>query len=385
MTYANATLSQLRDLCRSRSIGADGAANGKTSWVATASRAGMEAALEAHDAGTTLTLPFATAETFKVAGADTSAAAADLLAQAVALLTANRGTSALDESRVLELIREHTRPQLHTIVLDPVVGGSGVNVGRVHKDFERILRILRTNLELQAQGSTTFSPYLYGPPGTGKTTCLMHVFKVLFPELPMETDSYNDAMSAVSIFGYRTQGSGDYVETPFYRAFVNGGGYLGDELDKGSPFVFGALNMALANGQCSFAAGQRTRHAAFLSAFSGNTVGLGPTPMYPDRSVQPGDLRDRMTFVPFGIDESLEADVAATIDDTVNGRDWVRWVREARAYVASTNIPLIITPRATFAGLNLMKAGFTVDEVRDAAVFKGTSTDIRDAVLRGVK
>lgn len=382
--YLVASLAELRSECRSRGLGADGQRGGRTSWVALASRAALVQSLEADDAGLVLSLPMVTAETNKASGVDTSTAAADLLAQAVGLLTAN-SVGQLDEQRVIELIREHGRVETHTVVLDPTTGNPGVNVGRTHRDFERLLRIMRRSLDATAAGQPMLVPYLYGPPGTGKTTAVMQAARALFPEQALECDSYNDAMSAVSIFGYRTQGSGDYVETPFFRAFTRGGVYLGDELDKASPFVTGALNMALANGQCAFACGQQMRHARMCVCFGGNTVGLGATPMYPDRSVLPADLRDRCVFVPFNVDENLEAAVAAAIADDDAARAYVSWVRAARAYVTASNVPLVVTPRATYAGLQLMQAGFTFEEARDAAVFKGASADVRDAVMRGAK
>jgi hypothetical protein len=73
-------------------------------------------------------------------------------------------------------------------------------------------------------------------------------------------------------------------------------------------------------------------------------------------------------------DEELEAALAMAQYGEA-GKAWHRIVTSARAAAKLQGLKVIISPRATFGGIALLKAGFDVNEVADMTFLAGLSPE----------
>jgi len=235
------------------------------------------------------------------------------------------------------------------------------DVGVVHKRFPVLLQMA------QARDKDGFVPpiYLYGPAGTGKTTAARKLADALGLRF-----YYNGAIgNAYELSGYMDAG-GTYRETPFYKAYSEGGVYLFDELDSSMPGAVLAFNAALANGHAAFPIGNVARHRDSVIIAAGNTCmrGDGNTAGF-QRMKQDAAFRDRFTYLEWPIDETLEASIASAYGDEWGWLDMVRRMRRAAERAGIRDFE--ITPRATDRGLALLRAGLPMEEVTAAVVRKG--------------
>ena len=84
--------------------------------------------------------------------------------------------------------------------------------------------------------------YMYGPAGSGKSFTAKQIAEAL--SLPYFETS--QAMFSYDLKGYGDAG-GNYVETPFYKAFTQGGLFFLDEVDASASEAMVVLNNAIAN------------------------------------------------------------------------------------------------------------------------------------------
>jgi MoxR-like ATPase len=369
MDYSTQSREALQALARERGIGADGAP-GRTSWVAIAARATLTAALEASDKGQPLALPLESVKAGPTAQAD----AAALLAQAVALLAGQGGK--LDEPRVRDIAAEEARKALapKTLVLHEA-SGERVEVGRTHEAFDRVLEVLDKGL----------IPYLIGPPGVGKSHMGRQLAAALAPKVKAESgaesyafeaDSFNEGMQDWRVSGFKSVTTGEFIASPFYRCCTLPGLYLGDEIDKALANVVGTFSLALDNTHASFACGLVRKHEWFRCMFAGNTVGLGATPQFPDRSRLPDDFRDRVVYIHVGVDMKLEREIALAFNPKAD--NWVDRVQAVRERVNAAALPLSITPRASSQGARLLALGWALADVERACLWRHAP----DAIVR---
>lgn len=250
---------------------------------------------------------------------------------------------------------------VRVVVEDRRAGGETRDVGVVHKRFPVLLQMA------QARDRDGFVPpiYLYGPAGTGKTTAARKLADALGLSF-----YYNGAIgNAYELSGYMDAG-GTYRETPFFKAYSEGGVYLFDELDSSMPGAVLAFNAALANGHAAFPVGNVSRHRDSVIIAAGNTCmrGDGNTAGF-QRMKQDAAFRDRFTYLEWPIDETLEASIASAYGDDWGWLDMVRRMRRAAERAGIRDFE--ITPRATDRGLALLRAGLPMAEVTAAVIRKG--------------
>jgi cobaltochelatase CobS len=258
---------------------------------------------------------------------------------------------------------------VHTIVVENRATGDKVDIGRQHESFEKLLKLVTSGMDV----------YLYGEPGTGKSTAGEYVAKAL--NLPFGYVALTIQTSESRLIGYN-DANGEYVATEFYKRYTEGGIFLIDEIDNASGNLLTALNSALANGNGAFPCGQVKRHPDFICIATGNTTGFGHNPMFPERQVLSGAIRDRFVFLNWTYDTGFERELSlAQHDDKARTIKWVAWVQATRTYCAQYDPKLPVTPRASIKGARLLDE-FSPEECAHMLVFRGYD---KDSVIRILK
>ena len=134
--------------------------------------------------------------------------------------------------------------------------------------------------------------------------------------------------------------NGNFVETPFYKAWTNGGVYLFDEMDASDATVILNINSALANGYYEFPIGLKKKHKDFYILGAGNTLGNGGDRIYTAREELDASTIDRFAVVPFGYDEKLERELA--------GNEKIyEFIIAVRKAIEETGLRYVVSMRAT--------------------------------------
>ena len=247
-------------------------------------------------------------------------------------------------------------------------------IRRAHYRFPDLLTVV----------SLGIPAYLPGPAGSFKTSTAHQVAEAL--GMPFSSISVCAQTTQVALFGYMNA-AGTYVTTEFRKRYEEGGIFLLDEMDNGNANVLSALNSAISNGACAFPDGMIQRHPDFRLIATANTYGNGGSAQYVGRCQLDAATLDRFAFLTWEYDEQLE-EIIATGSTTLPNRpetkgttfpadQWPEKIRAYRAAAASLGSRLIISPRATFHGCKLLAAGMTLEAVKEAVLWKGTSPEER--------
>lgn len=206
--------------------------------------------------------------------------------------------------------------------------------------------------------------YLYGPAGSGKNTIAEQIAEALGVEFYYQ----NTLVTKFDISGYKNA-QGEYEETPFYKAWKNGGLFFADELDNSTAEAIIALNAALANGYYTFPnSGEKVaKHPDFYCIAAGNTNGQGATEEYCGRYQMDESSRDRFAFIEIGYNAKVEESICGGHLDILD------FVRDLRSVTKSLQIKLICGYRAIsrLAKFYDMSTKF----VLDSFIFKGLAVD----------
>lgn len=221
-------------------------------------------------------------------------------------------------------------------------------------NFENILHLVAAHENV----------YLYGPAGSGKNTIAEQIAEALGVEFYYQ----NTLVTKFDVSGYKNA-QGEFEETPFYKAWKNGGLFFADELDNSTAEAIIALNAALANGYYTFPnSGEKVaKHPDFYCIAAGNTNGQGATEEYCGRYQMDESSRDRFAFI--------EIDYNKKIEDSICGGhlDILDFVRDLRSVTKSLQIKLICGYRA----ISRLAKFYDMDTkfVLDSFIFKGIAKD----------
>ena len=281
----------------------------------------------------------------------------DDAAQLVAILGRMKGGQ-IDEARVREIVRdavaEYAAAKPETVKL---AAKAAKQEGRkvYHCDnFDEIVRDI-------ADG---FNVYLYGPAGSGKS----HTAEQIAEALGLDFYGQTTVQFAHDVRGYGDAG-GNYVDTPFFKAFKDGGLYFQDEYDRSMPEAAIVLNTALDNGYYDFpVVGRVEAHPKFRFLAAGNTTMTGATEQYTTGQILDASSRDR--FAPFfevGYNHDVELNEIAKGD-----AELVDFVEACRVAIKNAGIMHVVSYRAT----KYMKArSDNKAATLTRCTFKGLSTD----------
>lgn len=242
-------------------------------------------------------------------------------------------------------------------IINVVVDGKKTTTktqGVLDPNFENILHLVAAHENI----------YLYGPAGSGKNTIAEQIAEALGVEFYYQ----NTLVTKFDVSGYKNA-QGEYEETPFYKAWKNGGLFFADELDNSTAEAIIALNAALANGYYTFPnSGEKVaKNPNFYCIAAGNTNGQGATEEYCGRYQMDESSRDRFAFI--------EIDYNKKVEESICGGhlDILEFVRDLRSVTKSLQIKLICGYRAIsrLAKFYEMNTKF----VLDSFIFKGLSVD----------
>lgn len=239
----------------------------------------------------------------------------------------------------------------------------------VHKAFMTISKIL------SSQKRKEKNIMLVGEAGSGKT----HLCATLANAMGLNFYPMSVGLQTTKsdLLGF-VNAQGGYVTTPVRKAYEEGGLLLLDEFDSAHAGVVTILNSLLANGHCSFADKIVTKHPDFVCVCACNTYGKGANMDYVGRNRLDAATLDRFITVEVGYDTSLEKSLTSH-------KDWHNAIKQIRKNIAKQGVKMIVSPRASMDGADLLDVGFTFDEVVDMVICKGCGADIKKAILKGVK
>jgi cobaltochelatase CobS len=232
-------------------------------------------------------------------------------------------------------------------------GGEPRNVGAVHKAFPSMLLALRANVPV----------YIVGPSGSGKTTACAKAAEALSAAF-YYTGAVGDAYSLI---GYK-DANGALVRTPLREAWEHGGVFLWDEVDASDPNALLAFNAMLASDVAPFPDGMIPRHKDCRLVATANTIGHGATHEYVGRNKLDGAFLARFAVIDWPYDEDLEL---ATAPDLT----WAKRVQKLRAKAKDKGLRVLITPRQSYLGGQLIAAGASHEDCERMLIAGGMTPE----------
>ncbi len=240
-----------------------------------------------------------------------------------------------------------------TAVKFTAANGDVKDTGIVHKQFPILLKTIMARVNV----------WLAGPSGSGKTTAAMKAAQAL--SLPFR---YTGAVGdPYALIGYN-DANGKYVRTPFRDAWEKGGVFLWDEVDASDPNALLAFNAALANGTAPFPDGVIDKHQDCILIAAANTWGHGATHEYVGRLKMDAAFLKRFAFISWDYDDNLEL-------TTAPNREWTLRVQKVRARVKAKGLRVLVTPRESYLGAQLLAAGIPQSEVERMTIKSGMTDD----------
>ena len=235
-----------------------------------------------------------------------------------------------------------------------------------HEKFDKILKLVEKNVPV----------YLYGPAGSGKN----EICKQIAKELNLEFYFSNCITQEHKLTGYG-DAVGKLVQTPFYKAWTNGGLFFLDEFDGSIPETALVLNAALANGYFDFPViGNVDAHPDFRIIAAGNTLGRGADKdgLHDSRFVLDAATLDRFWV------EEIKYDTR--VEDSISCGDGeiTEFIRDLRNASERIQYPMVLGYRA-ISRLAKMSSVFTSKDCLNGAVLKGTSVDEMQMLYQNIE
>jgi len=229
---------------------------------------------------------------------------------------------------------------------------------------------------------------LVGGAGSGKTSAAVKAAEGLGKDFRCQ--SFCRMTTKSDLLGFMSA-SGDYVGTAFRESFEKGMIFVADEFDAGNDNASLVLNSSLANHHCLFADRQVDRHEGFQFVACLNTFGRGADRSYVGRSALDAATLDRLVFVPWDVDEALEASLVGVAVPQVpvdiaqggietNAAAWVARVQALRKGAEKAGVRHVISPRATVGAVAASANGVGRHWIEECVIWKGLDTEQRNRV-----
>lgn len=234
--------------------------------------------------------------------------------------------------------------------------------GLFHKKFKEILDIVNKGVPLM----------LTGPAGAGKNHTLEQVAQAL------DLDFYftNAVTQEYKLMGF-VDANGTYQETPFYKAYKNGGLFFFDEIDASCPDSLIVINAAIANGYCDFPNGTIKANENFRVVCAGNTFGTGADMVYVGRNALDGATLDRFAVIEFDYDEDIEKQLA--YDDSL-----YKFIVALRKAIKDCSLRYIVSMRATINATKLLQIGMDKKDILKSVILKNMQIDDLNTIVKKI-
>lgn len=277
-----------------------------------------------------------------------------------------------------KIISKDGDSRLNVLILSDGKGGGALPLGFVTLD-ELKGRIGAEDLNLPIYHSaysliketikdSDVSPYLYGEAGTGKNI----ICEQLAEDLGLKFYTQNSVQTKFDMIGY-TNADGEYVPTPFYEAFVNGGLFFLDEMDNSDAAAIKSLNQAIGSRYYSFPKiGMVKAHENFRCIAAGNTTGRGAND-YVSNVIDPSTL-NRFRFIRVDYDERIELRVA-------NGnKELVEFFHKVRESSKQAGYYLVASYRG-LKGITKFERSETIPNLLDQFLTQGMAADEINSIM----
>jgi len=243
--------------------------------------------------------------------------------------------------------------------------GEGKKFPLVHNQFEDLLSVVAVGENVMITGGA----------GLSKSTAVEQASEALGLDLvPM---SFSNQTTKTDLFGF-VDANGIYRMSGFVDAFENGKLFLGDEMDACSANVFVLLNSAIENGFLLTPDNREIRaHENFRFVGTANTNGRGAKDGFTARNKMDIASLDRFVTIEWYLDEELEQKI--TSND-----GWLAIVRKCRDIAEKQLDNVVITPRPSYKGAKLLKAGIDIEKVIEWTLVKALGQDERDVLLKNI-
>jgi midasin (ATPase involved in ribosome maturation) len=177
--------------------------------------------------------------------------------------------------------------------------------------------------------------------------------------------------------GSRSPINGEYFSTDFRKIWENGGGVLFDEVGLANANLVNVFNSALEQKVINFPDGRCvSMHENCFIIFADNSNLRGCDPLFPERQDLGGAFRDRLSYIKFGYDETLELEILKKLwKEPSKARTWHNAVLNIRRIVNQAQIPVFASPRFSFRGSELLQVGIKFRDICDIELWKGLDED----------
>lgn len=261
-----------------------------------------------------------------------------------------------DVQRICADMIKDIKPQTADYGTITINNESHTVTGKVTDNFKKIVTTVKKGYPL----------YMYGDAGTGKS----HTAKQVADALGLNFYESQQVLFAHEMKGYGDAG-GNFVPTPFFKAFTEGGLFFLDEIDASQPEALVVLNTAIANGRFDFPViGNVKAHENFRVIAAGNTKMTGADLEYTARSVQDASTKNRFFFVHVDYCTDIENMLAG---DDLAVADFCRDLRRAKT-VAQINLCVSYRQIITLADKDLQDA-WGLPDLLMGAIFKELESD----------
>jgi len=240
--------------------------------------------------------------------------------------------------------------------------------GTTHEATAKVLQLANQGLNVM----------MVGPAGCGKTMLAQKVAEALGRTCTIISCSAGMSESALlgRLLPIGEGGKFAYVESPFMRAYREGGVILLDEMDAADPNLLLVINAALANGGLTVEARAAShedtyvaRHADTIVLAAANTYGTGADTQYVGRGALDASTLDRFYRVAIDYDRALES--------TLGSADNVKWVQTIRAEARSNKLRRVVSSRMIVALERAAAAGIDRTEARRDVLNGWTAEELR--------
>jgi len=249
-----------------------------------------------------------------------------------------------------------------------VEGGAkeGKKFPLVHKQFEDLLAVA------SMQGINTL---LTGGAGLSKSTAVEQLAEAF--ELGMGSISFSNQTTKTDLLGF-VDANGIYRKSGFVDAFENGKVFLADEMDACSANVLVLLNSAISNGFIETPDAKVIHaHEKFRFVGTANTNLRGSKDGFTARNKLDSATIDRFVVIDWELDKDLE-------EKLTNNNGWLKIVRKCRKIASEQLEGITITPRSSYDGAKLLKAGMDVDKVIRMVIIKAMGIDEEETLLKPI-